>query len=218
MQARRGFTLLELLVGITLMALIAGSLYGTLYVAFKAQHSATESLDPARTAALALELLHRDFHGAMRPTGVLAGLFSGSAGPSTGESSSVSFFSCANEPDASDIASDIRKVDLSVETPADEDQPALIRRITTNLLAADAPSVREQVLCRNVKLFTVRYYDGTVWADVWDSSAQGNVLPLAVEVTIEFSLRPEREKGAERTYRFSRVYSIPCGVAVGQNG
>ena len=217
MRPVRGFTLLELLVAISLMALIAGSLYGSLYVGFKAERSATNAIAPARTAALTLELLQQDFDAALPPTGVLAGPFTGTAGTAAGEPGSLSFFSCANVPNAGETACDIRKVELSVETPPDETQPVLMRRVTTNLLAANAPLVREQVVCRQVRLFTLRYYDGTMWQDAWDSTGQGNLLPLAVEVTLGFAPPAEQTDGAERIYRLARVYRLPCGRAAGTN-
>ena len=214
---KRGFTLLELLVAISLMALLAGSLYGSLFVGFKAHRAATAAVEPARTAALALELLQQDFDAALPPTGVLAGAFTGAAGTATGESGTLSFFSGAHAPNAGETACDIRKVDLSVETLPNESLPVLMRRVTTNLLAANDPVVREQVLCRRIRTFSLRYYDGSVWQDMWDSTGQGNLLPVAVEVTLEFAPDPDREDRAERTYRLVRVFAIPCGRAGGTN-
>ena len=208
-----GFTLLELLVAIALMALIAGSLYGSLYVGFKARNSASSAVGPARTAALALELLRQDFDAALPPTGILAGAFDGAAGASANESSWLEFFSCAHVPKEGETACDIRKVDLTVETPDGETQPVLMRRITTNLLASGEPVLREQVLCRRVKLFTLQYYDGLLWQDSWDSAGQGDILPLAVEVTLELVLESQGPDGAERIYRLAQVYRIPCGRA-----
>jgi len=167
--------------------------------------------------ALALELLKQDLDAALPPTGVLAGAFTGTAGSGAGDSSSLSFFSCANFPGPEETASDIRQVELSVETPADETQPVLMRRVTTNLLAANAPAVREQVLCRRVRSFSVRYYDGSVWQDTWDSSGQGDILPFAVEVALEFALDPDQPGAAERPYRLARVFRIPCGRVAGTN-
>jgi len=210
----RGFTLLELLVAIALMTLISGSLYASLYVGFKAYHSGTDAVGPARTAALALELLRQDFDAALPPTGILAQAFEGTAGAGANGSASLEFYSAAHSPKEGETACDIRKVDLSVETPDGETQPVLMRRITTNLLASGVAVVREQVLCRRVKLFGLRYFDGTAWQDTWDSAGQGDILPLAVEVTLEFALEAERADGPGRTYRLAHVYGIPCGRAV----
>lgn len=215
--AMRGFTMLELLVAISLMALLAGSLYGSLYLGFRAHAGAVRAVAPARTAALALELLQRDFDGAMPPTGVLAGAFTGSASSASDESSTLSFVSCGNVPNSDEAGCDMRMVELSVESVPDEMQPVLMRRVTTNLLASNPPVPREQILCRHVKLFMVRYYDGTSWQDTWDSTGQDNLLPLAVEVTLEFAPDEARSEGTEQTYRLAHVYRIPCGRVLGTN-
>src|SRR5438093_1114605 len=67
----RGFTLLELLLAIALMALISGTLYASLFVGIRAHRSATSTLEAPRSAALAFELLRQDFDGALPPNGVL---------------------------------------------------------------------------------------------------------------------------------------------------
>ncbi len=67
----------------------------------------------------------------------------------------------------------------------------------------------EEVLCRNVRSFTVQYFDGTNWQDNWDSTTVGNVLPMAVAFTIE--LNPANPKNPNATpLRISRVITLPC--------
>ncbi len=210
----RAFTLLELLVAISLMALIAGSLYSSLYIATKAHRSATTAVEPARTAALTLEFLRQDFDAALPPTGILAGAFEGTAGVGAGGSDALEFYSCANVPGERDTASDIRKVELSVELVKGDDHPVLMRRLTANLLASNAPVLREQVLCRRVKSLKFTYFDGSVWQETWDSTGQGNVLPVAVQATLEFLVETQPADGAERTYRVSHVFGLPCALPV----
>lgn len=205
-----GFTLLEMLVAIALMALVAGSLYGGLYAGFKAHRSTAAALYPVRGASLTMDLLRQDFDAALRPTGVLSGAFSGLSGTGV---DTLSFYSCANVAGDRELASDVRRVDLAVETPPGETQPVLMRRITANLMAISNPVVREQVLCRHVRTFHLRYFDGSLWQDNWDSAAQGDILPLAVEVTLEFS-RNGDSLDADQLYRMSRVYPLRCGRAV----
>ena len=217
LSRRRGFTLLELIVAISLMALIAGSLYGSLYVGFRAHRAGTNAVTPARIGTLTLGLLRQDFQGALPPTGVLAGAFTGTCGTGAGASSSLVFYSCANAPMAGETGCDIRMVELSVETPADDTEPVLMRRVTTDLLASSTPTVREHVLCRRVRSFVVRYYDGMTWQDTWDSAGQGDLLPVAVEVTLEFAPVAERQDDTGQTYRLACVYPIPCGRAAGTN-
>ena len=65
------------------------------------------------------------------------------------------------------------------------------------------------MLCRGVRSFSLRYFDGMEWLDTWDSGMEDNVLPLAVEVTLE--LVNEDSVDADRAgYRSSRVFGLPC--------
>jgi hypothetical protein len=68
----------------------------------------------------------------------------------------------------------------------------------------------EEVLCRNVRSLDLMYYNGTDWQDSWDSSAQGDALPLAVEVKLELLSDPNRNE--EGGYLVSRIFPIPCAA------
>lgn len=212
MRHARGFTLLEMLVAIAMVAIITASLYSALYVGFRAQRSATRAVEPARAATLTLQLLEQDLEGAMSPTGILAGQFLGTDAQGLDGADGLAFYSSANVPIAGESGADTRHVEFTVAAALDDAQPALLRRVTSNLLPSNAPLIREQVLCRNVKAFSLRYFDGTQWLESWDSTAQGDLLPLGVEVQIEFILPVTDPRDVEaRFYRMRRVFEIPCG-------
>jgi prepilin-type N-terminal cleavage/methylation domain-containing protein len=63
----RGFTLLEVVVALGMVAVVAVSLYTSLHIAFAAQASADAALDPSRTAALAIDFIQNDFQNAKAP-------------------------------------------------------------------------------------------------------------------------------------------------------
>jgi prepilin-type N-terminal cleavage/methylation domain-containing protein len=71
------FTLLELLVALTLMVALTSSLYVCFRVAFKSRDHAEAAMAPARTALQALELMRLDIDSALVPDNVLAGPFEG---------------------------------------------------------------------------------------------------------------------------------------------
>lgn len=214
-HARRnasGFTLLEMLVAIAMVAIITASLYSALYVGFRAQRSATRAVEPARAATLTLQLMEQDIEGAMSSTGILAGQFLGSDATGLDGADGLAFYSSANVPTAGESGSDSRHVEFLVAADVDDQRPALYRRVTSNLLPSNAPMIREQVLCRNVRAFSLRYFDGTQWLDSWDSAGQGDLLPLGVEVQIEFTLSNVDPNELEpRFYRMRRVFEVPCG-------
>ena len=261
----KGFTLLELLIALALTALLSGVLYSSMYFGFKSRESAVRSLDAIQKASNAFTLLTQDFDGAMPPTGILAGEFTGAAasyaganttaptGGSSGSTNSansamgakssglstsnsslngttgglhapstdsqaavlLSFYSSANTPREDEMGADIRKIELSIETSEGSTKPALVRRVYYNLLPNKAPEPRVQILCRNIRSFYLRYYDGTLWRDDWDSKSQGDILPTAVEATLELDA-PDAKTGDDSAYRITRVFAIPCGVSAAQ--
>ena len=74
---RKAFTLLEVLVATTMTALLAGSLYATLYTAFRARRSAAEAVGDSRRAELAADFICAELRSAVVPNGILAGTFFG---------------------------------------------------------------------------------------------------------------------------------------------
>ena len=212
-HARRAFTLLEMLVALAIMGLLATSLYASLHIGFRARRAAERAIGPVRAASLALELVRRDVEAALPPTGILAGTFYGEDGSSGGrDADTLTWFANVGEP--AQGAADIVKLELALTTLDDDGgNTALVRRLTTNLLAPKAQEPTEEVLCRRVVALSLRYFDGSDWLDNWDSSTQDNTLPLAVEVVLEIKRDAEATAtaAAAETYKLSRVFLLPCG-------
>lgn len=215
---RSAFTLLEMLVAMTMMSLLAVSLYASLYIAFTARHSAVSAIEPTRTAELAIELLREDIQSALPPTGILAGAFYGQdAEDSAGrDADTLLFHSTAQGPEETQGSRNITRIELTFVSPPAAAERVLVRRITTNLLAPETVEPAQEILCRGVLGFNLRYFNGSDWQDTWDSSLQDNALPLAVEVVLEVD-RPTQEQTAESGYQLSRVFLVPCSTpATGQ--
>ena len=116
------------------------------------------------------------------------------------------------------LAGGLGKIELLLEEDTDsgDGSQRLIRRITTNLLASRAVTPGEQVLCRNVVSLNLRYFDGSGWVDEWDSTADANSLPLAVEVDIEISYNGKNAKNQNRESQKRRLvqsFALPCQTA-----
>jgi len=213
-RARRGFTLLEMLVATAMVAILAGSLYASLYIAFKARRNLLTAVDAVRKCNQAVELIKADLQSAVVPKGNLAGIFVGISGGGvlgTGVDS-LSFFSAAADVEPSAGIGDIMKIEYDCE-PLEGGQMALIRYVTTNLLAPVATEPRQEVICRGVSGFVLRYFDGTTWLDSWDSTVQDNLLPMAVEVTIEFQggAGGVSSDPGNAVQRVCDVILLPCG-------
>jgi len=209
---KSGFTLLEMLLAMSMMSMLAGSLYASLHIAFRARDSAAAAIDPPRTAELALELLRQDIESVLPPIGILAGEFIGTdAQDESGQDAdTLILHSSAHNVAPGERASEIRQVELAFEPLSEGEEPVLVRRITTNLLAPEVPEPVEEVLCRNVRALNLSYFDGYDWLDNWDSTTQGNALPVAVEVFLEIDLA-EPTESSEAGYKLSRIFLLPCG-------
>ena len=98
----RAFSLLELLVALSMATIIAGSLYSALRIGFRARATAEAAVEPVRTAELATALLRADFESAMPARGTLAGPFVGadSTGGAGLSADTVEFFTLGNPSDA----------------------------------------------------------------------------------------------------------------------
>ena len=214
------FTLLELLVATAMTAVLAGSLYATLHVAFKARRTATAVVEQMRKAELAVELIRADVEAAVVPRGILAGGFLGEdATDGAGWPMDVLMLHCTADGAAeTEGVGDIRMVELACEPAEDGEGMILLRRLTLNLLRTTVEEPAEEVLCRGVRSLDLKYFDGTDWQDNWDSAARDNTLPLAVEVTLQL-VAEDGTSTDEGGYWVSRVFQVPCGsVAAGEQG
>ena len=209
---RRAFTLLEMLLAMALMSMLAGSLYASLRVGFRARRAISRAIEPVRKLEFAIELLRQDIESALPPVGILAGEFLGldDEDGSGRDADALLLHSTAHTPGPTETRSGVRRVEIALATLEDEPGLALVRRITTNLLAPETVEPPNEVLCRDVLAFNLRYFDGSDWLDTWDSAAQDNVLPLAVEITLEVARAASGGDAAE-SYSASHVLSLPCG-------
>ena len=183
---RKGFTLLEVLVAATMTALLAGTLYATLSIAFKARRAATEEVANFRGAELAADFICAELRSAVVPNGILAGTFTGTDGTGMAgrESDTVSFYRTADATDQDVGQGDIMKVELACEDSSQVVGMDMVRHVRRNLLAPVVYDMPGEVLCRNVLALNFRYFDGMSWLDSWDSTTVDNSLPLAVEVDL----------------------------------
>jgi general secretion pathway protein J len=192
---------LEMLIAMVLVALVAGALYSSLYVAFKAKGAATEAVRNLHRGQRAMELIRADVQSAIEPAGTsikgnFIGVSGGGAGQVPTDSSILSFNAVAMDIVPAQGVCDIKKIDYVCELSGN-DEMTLVRLVTTNLLPADgvSPEVQREVIARGLVKFAVRYFDGLSWFEAWDSTlpvfpempnTQNKKLPRAVQFVLEF--------------------------------
>jgi len=194
-RARQGFTLLEMILAVTITAVISVAMFTSLEVAFKTRDQAEDRLAGRQAARATLDLLAADLLAVPEPTGRIAGPFVGidQRMGAAREADTLSYVTAAVALPTGDDLGDMRGVELAlVDDPIVPDQRVLVRYVTTNLLASTTPEPTAQVLARGVVAFNIRYFDGGDWLNEWDSAEQENALPIAVELTL--TVRPERQR------------------------
>ncbi len=230
----RGFTLIEILLAAAIVAVLSGTLFACLYGALKARGTALGSVAGVRKAHQSVELIRADLQCAVIPTSqpaaaansptppplVLAGPFVGTSGQGmlAGGGDSLSFYSTVMDRQSDTGIGDIKLVQYACEPAADTGEPSLVRRESMDQLAVMAATPAPEIICRNIKSFTLQYYDGAAWQTAWDTTADTmkNSLPLAVMVTI--SLADEVGKSGETRpgATIQQVLPIPCGAGLVQ--
>lgn len=208
-----GFTLMELLLALGMASVLALVVYKSLRTAFKARDTANAAVGPVRSAQVAMSLVRQDLESVPAPTGLLAGAFYGQhTGDPNTPNDSMQFFSIGGTPrDLNDPTRNggIRQIELSVETLPQENVPALVRRTTGNLLSQQTATPEAEILCRGVRSFGVLYYDGQNWQDNWDSTQQGDILPVAVRLSLEL-ISPGDTTSAPSVYKVSSIIAMAC--------
>lgn len=216
MRQPRGFTLLELVLASAILATIAAALYGSLGVAFRGRAAAQRQVDAMREAHLTMRIITRDLDNILPAAPIpedgvlrtLAGPFYGlPMGTGIGTSGAhLEFYTLARDPRlaGTPLADGVRRVELLLRT--DLASPVLVRRVESNLLAETATDPYEEVIADNIRSFAARYFDGNNWLDEWDSTLQGDLLPRAIELTVEFDLPAPRDP--TQPYRVVRIIPL----------
>lgn len=209
---KRAFTLLELLVAMTMMSIIATSLYASLSIGFKAKENSENSIDATRSAQVVMDLLKQEIVSALPPRGLLAGKFEGTDGhgESGNDADSLVFYSAAYNPGEDEVACDIVKVEITILTKAETNESVLVRGLTKNLLSPKSLEPYEDILCSGIESMNIRYYDGYDWLDEWDSGNHEDSLPMAVEVSIRLEASNKKDKDNKNVYSLTCSFTLPC--------
>ncbi|HEY8751498.1 MAG TPA: type II secretion system protein GspJ [Tepidisphaeraceae bacterium] len=223
--ARHGFTLLELLIALTISAVVALSMFSSLYIVFKSRENSMAALAPVASAELAMEMIRADIQSALPEapaTGTTSGLpggisaqtttaapligpFEGTQGGGTAGGDALYLYGTGYIPPHKSGVGDVKQIALMMDQQ--NNTKVLVREVWGNLLSQQAQTLDpdKEVICRYVTSFTLQYYDGTQWQTSWDSTQYNNSLPVAVEVTLE--LMPP---GVKQPIHMRRVFGLSC--------
>lgn len=194
---RNGFTLLEVVVAIALLAVVMTLIYGAFSRSVDVTQETADASERVRQVQLITERLVDELSSAYWfPASTVSqgqagqGLFVGTKGTTPMDSENrldrLVWTTFAHRRYlAESTQSDISQVEYRVELDADTrtGQGRLVREERVNVLA-DAPwAIETDDMAEGITEFHLRYLKGGEWADEWDA-AQRRGLPQAVEVTV----------------------------------
>ncbi|MHC4597747.1 MAG: type II secretion system protein GspJ [Planctomycetota bacterium] len=197
-----GFTLLELMLALSLMALLMGGVYEILTVARRSQNQAMDTVRLDQVGRAALKRIRNDLESLCQaPSPLNTGLYAEDGettrGAFTFPGDYATFLSASRvarlgalrqDPDNPENVpvSDLIEIEYYIGTDPDEEGQGLIRRVKTclNTTLTDEDQVWEPTLiAEEVVGLNFRYWDGEAWEEEWDTETEEG-FPEAVEVTL----------------------------------
>ncbi len=219
---RRGFTLLEVILAVTVLALIGTMVYGGFSQTALNKARIEEDVDHSRMVHMTLERITRELSMAFVSTHVNPSLdlrVSNTAfiGKDNGRDDRIDFTSFshrrlyrnARESDQNEISYFV------TEHPDEPDMNVLARREQNRIDDDPRRGGKSQILVENVEEFNLEYFDPLLseWVETWDTVntlAQPNRLPT--QVRIRLGVKDPRHKGKTKT--FGTRVSIPLTYAL----
>jgi len=185
-----GFTLLEVLIAVAIMAMIVSVIYASFGTASRNVEQAEarrDATDLARTlmAKLASDITNAYFSPSMTET-FFYGKKSGS-GPDAARFDTLAFTTLTNWRRPNTKETELWEVGYWFEETAEKNGKALLRKEKREL-NKDTPPLEggtDFMLTDRIKSLQLRYFNGLVWTDDWDNrSLRSAALPKAVEITL----------------------------------
>ena len=187
-DGNHGFTIFEMLLALSLMAVLLASAYASLSIVYGADRRLQEITKEQVSLGNAVSLIENDLASALPSTGILRGAFICENEELNGlDADKVTFYkmqTVINNHDGSLCG--IQEISYQlIEDPDYNGQYQLVRQVTNNLLEANVTEEPEsQVICTGVRSFNLRFYHEYDWIDEWNSSMGGGQLPKAVELKL----------------------------------
>lgn len=202
-RAQPGFTLIEIILAMAMLAIVLAAVNGVLFAAFKLRDRAHAAVDEAVPREQALAVMRRDLLSTMPAAGVLSGYFKAGTVSSTGLGEPVSLEFCASTGalHAGQPWGDIQRVAYQLKdssAPGSMAGKDLYRNVTRNLLASTPPEPDRQWMLGGVESFEVQCFDGSTWLTSWDTSTANTNLPAAVRVRIVLTPRSGVRSGVRQ--------------------
>lgn len=194
MWQNRGFTLLEVLVALMLLAILSAALYGTYFSLIRGRETAVAKMEARRELSTTLDQLRRELSAAFYGNSNDKLHFVVEDRDFFGKPASTLDFTAIALPRSDGLtASDqVRIVYKAVE----KEKRLLLARQARDLYVTVEPLPYPQM--EALEGFLVECYDGGKWVRTWDTRLNAAGLPKAVRITLMV-------KEGEKTVQFSTI-------------
>jgi type II secretion system protein J len=197
-QNQSAFTLIELLLAVSIMSIILVAINGMFFTALHLRNTAVNAIEASLPVEQALDVIQHDLANIICSTNTnsvfMAPLIT--ANPTNAQPNQVGpdFYTSGGELDGMTPWGCMQKVDYVLAAPTNGYRGPgrdLIRAVTRNLLPMSQPSLPDEkhTLLSGVQSLSFLYYDGTQWDQNWDTTQQTN-LPVAIKVQIFMAQTP----------------------------
>jgi len=218
----RGFTLLEIILAVTVLALVGTMVYGGFSQTALNKARVEEDVDQSRIVHMALDRMVRELTMAFVSTHVnpsldLRVVETAFIGKDNGKDDRIDFTSFSHRRLYRNAReSDQNEISYFVTEHPDEPGVQVLARREQNRIDEDPRrGVKSQILVENVEEFNLDYFDPLLsdWVQTWDTEdilAQPNRLPS--QVRIRLAIKDPRHRG--KTQTFGTRVTIPLTYAL----
>jgi type II secretion system protein J len=208
---RRGFTLVELMLAILILAIMMSIIYGLVVSTVSAARRVEEITASSEIGPAILTRVRSDLQAAFIPKD--GEFFVGSKRPGGGADRDRIDFISGEMAYGSEIEGEdarfhsINEVGYQVlENRKDPNVGVLYRREDYFIDAEPLKGGRLTEVYDRVRSFSLRYYDGEAWRPDWNNKAQKG-LPKAVEVEVKILVTDRDNPNVEQTFKTTVVLS-----------
>jgi general secretion pathway protein J len=176
-----GFTLVEVLLAVSLVSMMAALVFGSLYVTTSAIDAARAKSANEQIVRSTLRVMTDELSVSALPTNT--GPWMGINGLLDGQPADSIAFLTMGQFRGAESAKDTELVRIVYTREGDR----LLRFVRRNLYGLTDESIEQVELATKVKGFNVRYYDGknNIWLDEWDGRVQpGSPKAILIELTL----------------------------------
>lgn len=187
---QKGFTLLEVIVAVAILALMAGIVFSVVLGSAGRSRALAEEMELRQTAGSILNLMAEDIKGAYSPPGSVPFFLGRDEFNRENPADSVDLVTTAVLPvNPSTVFGDLAEVGFNLIHEADSDVGTLYRREHAPPEDPGDDGGESFEMSDRVLSLNLRYFDGENWNDEWDSrdEASGSMtgkIPSEVEIEI----------------------------------